>query len=152
MYDLAKADEIYRKKKEEHHDYDHQLVMMWRDKMPEDFSEHMYREEYGCHIFSEEMYDEAASYFVNPDGSHGPHWSVMTIKAKSGISNFEEKNYTVYDYAYVVNMLYSDYGNIFTEPSHYLRMAKNYLTDADYYGKPEERAYHDAKARIKFFS
>ena len=66
-------------------------------------------------------------------------------------SNFEEKEYTCYDYAYVVNMLYSDYGNIFTEPVYYLKMARNYLTDADYYGTASERAYHDAMLRIAYF-
>lgn len=152
MTNLAKADEIYNKHKAAKEDYDHHLVMMWRDAMPDDFARFMYREEYGCHIFDESLYNEATAYFVNPDGSHGPHWSVHTIKAKSGISSFEEKEFTLYDYAYVVNMLYSDYGNVFSEPSFYLRMAKNYLTDGDYYGNPSERAYCDAIKRIEHFS
>ena len=152
MTNLMTADEIYNKHKAAHADYDHHLVMEWREKMPHDFARHMYREEYGCHIFDEELYNDATAHFVNPDGSHGPHWSVPTIKAKSGIASFEEKEFTLHDYAYVVNMLYSDYGNIFSEPSLYLRMAKSYLTDSDYYGNPAERAYHDAIKRIDYFS
>lgn len=152
MTNLTVADEIYNKHKASHPDYDHHLVMTWRERMPEDFARYMYKEEYGCHIFDEELYTDATAHFVNPDGSHGPHWSVSTIKAKSGISNFDEKEYTLHDYAYVVNMLYSDYGSIFSEPSYYLRMAKHYLTDSDFYGNPAERAYHDAIKRIDYFS
>ena len=77
------------------------------------------------------------------------------IKGKGFIRNrykylkFNPKH-TKYDYAYVVNMFWSDYCNIFTEPSYYLKMAKNYLTDPDYCGEASERAYHNAKKRIKY--
>lgn len=151
-YDLATADAIYEEYRATREDFDHHLVMHWREEMPHEFAQRMFKEKHGCHIFNEDLYCEATSHFVNPDGSHGPHWSIGTIKAKSGITNFAEKGYTEYDYAYVVNMLYSDYGNVFAEPSYYLKMAKNYLSDGDYYGKPEERAYHDAVKRINFFS
>ena len=150
-YDLAKADEIYKEHSLHNEHFDHHLVMSWREQMPEEFAKRMYEEEFGCHIYDSHFYEEAVSHFVNPDGSKGAHWSVATIKSKSGISNFEEKEYTCYDYAYVVNMLYSDYGNIFAEPSYYLRMAKNYLTDGDYYGDPSERAYCDAVERMHYF-
>lgn len=150
-YDMTQADEIYREMSMKHDNYDHHLVMKWRDKMPEDFSRYMFEEKYGCHIFDMALYEEATSHFVNPDGSKGPHWSLSTIKSKSGITDFTEKGYTEYDYAYVVNMLFSDYGSIFTEPSFYLRMAKQYLADGDFYGNPHERAYHDAIERIEYF-
>ena len=148
-YDLTHADEIYKELKQNHDDFDHYLVMSFRKDMPEQFSRRMYEEKHGHHIYDLALYEEATNYLENPDSSIGPHWSVSTIKAKSGI-NFDEKEYTCYDYAYVVNMLYSDYGNIFNEPSYYLKMAKNYLTDGDYYGNPSERAYYDAVTRIEY--
>lgn len=55
------------------------------------------------------------------------------------------------DYAYVVNMLYSDYCHIFTEPTYYLKMAEAYLMDSDYPGVADERAYHNAIKRINYF-
>ena len=61
------------------------------------------------------------------------------------------KDYYEYDYAYVMNMLWSDYCNIFTETSYYKKMAKSYLEDPDYMGKADERAYHNAMKRIKYF-
>lgn len=151
MIDIKEADELYEKRLHEDPEYNHKLVMRWREKMPESFAITMYEDEYGCHIFSEDLYEEATSYFVNPDGSKGPHWSITTIKEKSGI-DFDTKDYTCYDYAYVVNMLYSDYSIVFVEPTYYLKMAKAYLTDEDYPGEDaSERAYHDAVHRIEYF-
>lgn len=150
MYDLKKADEIYHKKREEYPDYDHELVMEWRHDMPHQFAQKMYEDEYGCHIFDKEMYEEAVALFewVDNKGS-GAKWPVEDIVKLSNI-NFEDKEYTKHDYAYIMNMLFSDYCNVFTEPSYYLKMAKNYLEDPDYCGEASERAYHDAKKRIKY--
>lgn len=149
--DMEKAHELYRKRKKENEEYDHVLVKRWKEKMPHEFARVMFEEEHGCHIYDEHLYDEATSYFVNPDGKEGPHWSIETIKEKSGI-DFDTKKYTCYDFAYVVNMLYSDYADIFDKAIYYLKMAKAYLCDEDYYGDPSERAYHDAVKRIEYFN
>jgi hypothetical protein len=150
MFDLKKADEIYHKKREAQPDYDHELVMEWRHDMPHQFAQKMYEDEYGCHIFDEELYEEATELFAWVDNKGtGAKWSVEDIVKLSNIS-FGDKEYTKYDYAYIMNMLYSDYCNVFAEPSYYLKMAKNYLEDPDYCGEASERAYHDAKKRIKY--
>ena len=150
MYDLKKADEIYNKKREENPNYDHELVLEWKRDMPQQFAQKMYEDEYGCHIFDKEMYNESTALFEWADGKGtSAKWSIEDIVKLSNI-NFEDKDFTKYDYAYIVNMLWADYCNIFTEPSYYLKMAKNYLTDTDYYGDASERAYHDAMKRIKY--
>ena len=150
MYDIKKADEIYHKKITENPNYDHELVMEWREDMPHQFAQKMYEDEYGCHIFDKEMYSEAVELLEWIDGKGtGAKWAVDDIVKLSNI-NFEDKEYTKHDYAYVMNMLYSDYCNVFQEPSYYLKMAKNYLEDPDYCGEASERAYHDAKKRIKY--
>lgn len=149
--DVGKAMELYKKYKREHDEFDSHIVKHMMESVPHVFSRIMMEEAHGCHIYDEDLYEEATSYFVNPDGKEGPHWSVSTIKEKSGI-DFEAKKYTCYDFAYVVNMLYSDYSDIFTDAKCYLKMAKAYLCDEDYYGDPSERAYHDAMKRIEHFS
>ena len=149
-YDLEAADAIYHEMLDADHEFSHKLIMKWREEMPLEYRRTMHEIKHGCHIFDKEFYDEATALFVNQDDSRGPHWSLETIKAKSGI-DFGSKEYTCYDYAYVVNMLYSDYGNVFTDPGYYLRMAKNYLHDHDYFGNPSERAYHNAVKRIHYF-
>lgn len=150
MYDLKKADELYHKKREANPNYDHELVMEWKHDMPEQFAQKMYEDEYGYHIFDLEMYDEAVALLEWVDHrSTGAKWTVEDIVKLANI-NFEEKEYTKYDYAYIMNALYSDYCSVFVEPSYYLKMAKNYLEDPDYWGDASERAYHDAKKRIKY--
>ena len=148
-----KADEIYQKKLANNPNYDHELVMEWKRDMPYEFSKKMYEEEYGCHIYDEEMYNEAISYlkWANDKGT-GAKWDVNTIVKVSEI-NFEDESvkFYEYDYAFVVNMLWSDYCHIFTETSYYLKMAKMYLTDPDYPGKADERAYKNAMKRIKYY-
>ena len=148
--DLLQADEIYRKKLEENPQFDHEMVMTFREEMPKEFADVMYMCEYGLHIMDEDYYNMAVSCLENKDGSKGSHWDINTIKNRSGI-NFDNEDFSLYDYAYVVNMLYSDYGNIFSDTSYYLKMAHNYLSDEDYYGDASERAFKDAKCRIKYF-
>lgn len=86
----------------------------------------------------------------NVDGTKGAKWTVADIVNKSGI-DFEKKGYTERDYAYVVNMLYSDYGSKIKDPELLLDMAVMYLEDDDYPGYACERAYKNAKKRIHYF-
>lgn len=147
--DLMKADEIYRQKLKENPQFDHDMIMMFREEMPEEFAEVMQVCAYGKHL-DEDTYNRAIALLENKDGTQGAKWSVDSIREKSGM-DFDSKNYTLYDFAYVVNAMYSDYSSVFTEPSFYLKMARLYLEDVDYYGDPSERAFCDAKERIKYF-
>lgn len=61
------------------------------------------------------------------------------------------RQYYELDFAYVMNMLWSDYCNVFSDPVYYIKMSVNYLEDSDYMGDPSERAYKNAKKRIKYF-
>lgn len=83
-------------------------------------------------------------------GGSGAKWEVDSIVKLVDI-NFEKAGFTKFDYAYVVNMLYSDYCHIFTDSDYYLKMAKAFLTDEDYPGTPGERAYKNAIKRICYF-
>ena len=48
-------------------------------------------------------------------------------------------------------MLYSDYGLKIKDPELLLDMAVLYLEDEDYPGEASERAYKNAKKRVKYF-
>ena len=151
MYDLDKAIEIYRNKVKEDDTFAEQIVDAWREKMPKEFAKYMYELEYGCHIVEKDMYDEAISYLRwSDDKGTGAKWEIETIVKLVDI-NFDKSKFTKFDYAYVVNMLYSDYCHVFTDSDYYLKMAKAYLTDEDYPGTPEERAYKNAVKRICYF-
>ena len=151
MYDLKKADAIYDEMRAEGKDIVHEIMLVLRDKMPKEYCMLMKIMKYGCHIYNEELYNEAISYLEWANGKgKGAKWDVDTIIKLSDI-NFEEVKFYEYDYAYVVNMLWSDYCNVFTDTSYYIKMAKMYLMDEDYPGKADERAYHSAIKRIEYF-
>lgn len=147
----SKALDKYKELKAERPNLDKEMVDKFISEMPEEaimFFDNML---YGNHIVSEDLYKCAVDYLKWADerGS-GPKWSIEDIIKLSEI-NFEDKDYYPLDYCYVVNMLYSDYCNIFVDPSYYLKMAKNYLEDNDYMGNASERAYKNAKKRIEYF-
>lgn len=102
------------------------------------------------HIRTEECYEDYVSYFDNFDGSKGGHWTIDAINQKANI-DFQHKEYTLYDFAYVVNMRYSDDGDLMSVDNIF-KSAQRYLEDKDYYGNPSERAYCDAKKRKAFYT
>lgn len=118
---------------------------------------HHLEEDYGeeilgyffCHIHSKEMYDKAVSYIKNFNGSKGAHWLPEIIKNKSMI-NFADKEYTLWDYSYMANKIYSHIGDLLMEEN-ILKYAKRLLEDSDYPGNPSERAFHDAIKMIDYF-
>ena len=151
MYDLQEAIEIYNAEKAKNPKYDEVIVAEWKEDMPEQFTRYFLKKKYGCHIVDEAMYNEAVDLleWVEERGQ-GAKWSVPDIKSVSGI-DFTTKDYTLYDFAYTMNMLWSDNCNIFNEHPYYVKMTKNYLEDPDYMGDASERAYHDAIKRIRYY-
>lgn len=151
MHDITEANEIYKSQKTKNPNFDTLLVSNWKEQMPEEFIRKMLKIKYGCHIVDREMYDKAVQLLGwAEDKGQGAKWSVEDIKSASNI-DFNTKDYTLLDFAYVMNMLYSDYCNIFTDTGYYVKMAKSYLEDPDYMGDPSERAYHNALKRINYF-
>lgn len=123
------------------------MVDEYGDTVIQIIDEHVY----GCHITDESMYEKAVNLLKNPDGSYGAKWTVEDIKRKSQI-NFEDEEYTEHDYAYIVNMMHSDYSHTIKDPDILMKISEKYLEDDDYPGDPSERAYHSAKKRIKYFT
>lgn len=142
--------EKYRKLKAENPNLDSEMISTFIEDMPEEANMLFDRMEYGCHIIDEDMYNKAVGYldWVNGKG-RGAKWSVDEIKSVANI-DFDTKDYYELDYCYVINMLWSDYCDVFTEPAYYVKMAKNYLEDKDYWGDSSERAYKNAKKRIRY--
>lgn len=142
----------FKKLRAERPEIIHDMMLDFIEDMPEEALMLFDKYEHGCHIVSEPVYEKAVGYLDWIGGTgHGAKWTVDDIVSLSGI-DFDNKEYTELDYCYIVNMLYSDYCNIFTEPACYLKMAKNYLEDEDYFGIAAERAYKNAKKRIKYHS
>ncbi len=144
-----KALNKYKELKKDNPNIDNELIMTFIEQMPQEaicLFDYML---YGYHIVSKEMYEDAVDCLVNQDGSKGPKWSLTEIENKVNI-DFDNKDYTLMDYAYTLNMKYSDIGDLISTDM-LMKIAKRYLEDKDYYGDPSERAYFDAKERIKYF-
>lgn len=85
----------------------------------------------------------------NADGSHGPKFSkeqIISIAHQHGVE-FKESKFTEDEFVMAVNMLYSDFcGAVqkagipgYDRPELYVHMAKAWLCDDDFEGKPYEK-------------
>ena len=117
-------------------------------RIMEDYGEEI-EDYFYCHL-NKELYEAVTPYLINFNKQHGAHWMCDTIKMKSGI-NFDEKEYTLYDYAYWVNKIYSHIGDIMPEDNIF-KYAKRLLeSDDDYPGDASESAYHDAMEMLEHY-
>jgi hypothetical protein len=152
MHDL---EQMYRSLKEKYPNFEKMVFKRFMEDMPAEayvtmlFFDNDEKEDY--HLENEDQYKCAVKLleWIDEKG-HGEKWAVDEIARLANI-NFAEKDYTKYDFAYIMNMLFSDNNNVFNEPMYYLKMSKNYLEDPDYMGEASERAYINARKRIKYF-
>lgn len=154
MTHKEKTKMLYKELKERHPDIDSMMVKTFMYKMPQEayisllFYENEESENY--HLTTKEQYNKGVKLFEwVEDKGNGAKWTCEDILKLANI-NFESKEYTKYDFCYVMNMLWSDYCNVFIDTNYYLKMTKNYLEDPDYCGEASERAYHNARKRIKY--
>lgn len=152
MHDIK---QMYRVLKDKYPNFEKMIFERFMEDMPAEayvtmlFFENDEKEDY--HLENDDQYRCAVNLLEwVDDKGHGEKWNVDEITRLANI-NFAEKDYTKYDYAYVMNTFFSDYCNVFNEPMYYLKMSKNYLEDPDYMGEPSERAYKNARKRIKYF-
>lgn len=98
----------------------------------ESLTEEIYELVYGCH-FCRETYEEAVSGLVNEDGTHGAHFTfeeATDLMAQNGVQGGTLFN--SYDFAYVLNMVYSDYSDMLgNDNSNYVRFADRFIRDSD---------------------
>lgn len=97
----------------------------------------LYVECYGEH-FTEWLAIKAVSSMKNADGTTGEHWTINQIDDVIRQHSIKSEFYNRWDVYYVMNMLYSDYCNIFgSDTSIYAKLTKAYLEDIDVAeGKP----------------
>ena len=109
---------------------------------PEIIEEMLEYPEDADHIPSRKKYEELIAKVKWADGNgRGAKWSFEDIKRNSKI-NFDSVDYTEYDYAYLVNMLYAKCCKHITDPSIFLKLAKCLLEDDDEETKMYRGAEH----------
>lgn len=116
------------------------------EEMEEHFGD--LEEFFTCHIDNIDTYNKFVSVLKNFDGTTGGHWTVEQVKANTKF-DLLKTDFTCYDYAYVVNMRYSDDGQRMNQEAIF-DSAKDYLEDKDYWGIASERAYREGKKRYHY--
>lgn len=143
-YDMARGGRDYR-------DYGDYGEDMRRDRA----SYNDYRRDYGePEMFSHKDMEKWKSMMRNEDGTRGEHFRKEQVKHASqqaGI-DIEEFGEDVFDLA--MNMMYSDYCKVAKKygvdrPEYYADLAKSFLRDKDFDGKPEEKLYIYYKAIVE---
>ena len=107
---------------------------------------------YGNHIQDPDMYRQAVRNlkWTNRKGN-GERWNMDDIIKRSDI-DFNQEDFTPYDYAYMVNARYADYGDISEKPDYYMQMAKYDLHNDSFPERGNERAYYDAQRRSRRYN
>lgn len=82
--------------------------------------------------FTEKAYYEAVGGMENEDGTKGPHWQVKEVEEIVKKENIELGEFNIYDYAFALNMVYSDYfGAIPDKDESYIKVANAWIFDKD---------------------
>lgn len=97
------------------------------------------------HITNKRKYDELIEKvkWANGNGK-GERWQFEDIKKMAKI-DFSNVDYTEFDYAYLVNMLYAKCCKEFSDMTLYTKLAKCLLEDEDEETKVYQGAYHNKK-------
>ena len=98
--------------------------------------------EHEKHLQDEQMYRDAIRNLRK-----GERWKMDDLMARTDV-NFNEEQFTPYDYSYMVNALHNDY-EISERPEQYMKMAKEYLRNDSFPERGGERAYYDAQQRSR---
>ena len=101
-------------------------------------------EQFG-HVTNEHKYKELTERLKWKNGQgKGERWKAEDIKRASRL-NFENEDFTEFDFAYLVNMLYSKCCKEFTDMSFYIKLAKCFLEDDDEETKMYRGAEHHGR-------
>ena len=97
-------------------------------KVYQEAEDKLYELIYGHH-FNEWSLKKALESLQNEDGTKGPHW---TYDQTSDVARQYGINSNLYDWCYVLNMIYSDfYGTVANDSNTYVKLAKKFIEDKD---------------------
>lgn len=104
------------------------------------------------HIQDEPMYRDAVRHLRWNNGKgNGERWKIEDLMNSNDI-DFNQEYFTPYDYAYMVNAKYADYGKLSEKPEYYKQMAKDDLHNDSFPERGDERAYYDAMRRSRRYN
>ncbi len=139
---------LYNELKKENLNLDNDMVMMFLENMPKEAKETLEIMQYGKHIISKSLYEEALRHIKDKSGNSIVPWSLQDVmKIASNYINIDDEKFFDYDLALWANVKRGDYGHIEKEPSKIIEIAIADLKDKDFpYYDASERAYCWAEA------
>lgn len=97
----------------------------------EDIKEEIYIDINGYH-FNQHMLNKVYKHMINDNGTTAPHWSLDESTSVANANGISFDIFNEYDWNYVMNMMYSDYCNVFGDNlPYYIDMSKKFLYDKD---------------------
>ena len=137
-YEMHKIKDFHKKLLEENPHYNDDLVAEFAENMPDLYAKKIQYDYWGCHIYSEECYEEEIKKIKAV-----PKWSLNDIKQVSKI-DFETKEYYLYDFAFLMNYYYNLAKHVFTDATYSVGLVKAILENP-LIEKADDTAYHIAK-------
>ena len=114
-----------------------------------------YRRDYGePQMFSHKDMETWKSMMRNEDGSRGEHFRPEQVKHACKQAGIDCEEFGEDVFCLAMNMMYSDYCKVAKKygvdhPEYYADLAKAFLRDKDFDGKPEEKLYLYYKAIVE---
>ena len=114
-----------------------------------------YRKDYGKpKMFSHKDMETWKSMMKNEDGTRGVHFREEQVKRACEQAGIDCEEFGEDVFCLAMNMMYSDYCKVAKKygvdmPEYYADLAKAFLRDKDFDGKPEEKLYLYYKAIVE---
>lgn len=142
MHDLYTADKLYKEMLMENPKLAEELIMDFRETMPDEYAKVMYCKRYGKHIIDLEQYKYGLSLIKGQDGRSPQIWSIED--AEKVLSNYfrdyDKEDFYKYDAILWLNIRRNDYPKI-TDTEELAYIVFEDLHDMDYPTDPSERVY-----------
>lgn len=112
-----------------------------------DYEEDYRRRDYGkTEMFSHKDIETWKSMMKNEDGTRGEHFRAEQVKHACQQAGIDCEEFGEDIFCLAMNMMYSDYCKVAKKygvdtPEYYADLAKAFLRDKDFDGKPEEKLY-----------
>ena len=120
-----------------------------------DYEDDYRRRDYGKpEMFSHKDMETWKSMMKNEDGTRGEHFRAEQVKHACQQAGIDCEEFGEDIFCLAMNMMYSDYCKVAKKygvdmPEYYADLAKAFLRDKDFDGKPEEKLYLYYKAIVE---
>lgn len=127
----------------------------YEDDYRRDRNEDYRRRDYGKpEMFSHKDMETWKSMMKNEDGTRGEHFRAEQVKHACQQAGIDCEEFGEDIFCLAMNMMYSDYCKVAKKygvdrPEYYADLAKAFLRDKDFDGKPEEKLYLYYKAIVE---